>query len=151
MTPKEFIPWIAPLAQAAQKITGVPASVTIAQAALESGWGKHAPANNLFGIKADAAWKGERSIQTTTEYVGGKPEKKQQVFRKYKTLQDSITDHGLFLKQNKRYEKAFAAKDGIDFAHAIAKAGYATDPGYAELLETIILKHQLLKFDGVKS
>lgn len=137
-TPAGFIAAIAPAAQACAKRTGVPASVTVAQAALESSWGRRAPGMNLFGIKADASWRGPMTSQVTHEVVGGQSVQITARFRAYDTWQGSIDDHAAFLTGNPRYRPAFEFKDGPSFARAIAKAGYATDPLYADKLIAIM-------------
>lgn len=137
-TPAGFIAAIAPAAQACAKRTGVPASVTVAQAALESSWGRRAPGMNLFGIKADASWHGPVTSQGTHEVVNGETITITARFRAYDTWQGSIDDHAAFLTGNPRYRAAFEFKDGPSFARAIAKAGYATDPLYADKLIAIM-------------
>lgn len=137
-TPAGFIATIAPAAQACAKRSGVPASVTVAQAALESSWGKRAPGMNLFGIKADASWRGPVTSQVTHEVVNGETITITARFRAYTDWQGSIDDHAAFLTGNPRYRAAFAFKDGPNFARAIAKAGYATDPLYADKLIAIM-------------
>lgn len=137
-TPAGFIAAIAPAAQACAKRTGVPASVTVAQAALESSWGRRAPGMNLFGIKADASWRGPVTTQPTHEVVDGETITITARFRAYSDWQGSIDDHAAFLTGNPRYRPAFAFKDGPSFARAIAKAGYATDPLYADKLIAIM-------------
>lgn len=148
MTPEEFISAIAPAAQAAEKTTGIPASFTIAQAALESGWGAKAPGHNLFGIKADEAWHGPVIVEATHEYIGGKDVSVQAAFRAYDDWLGSIDDHAQFLLTNPRYRAAFAYTDGVDFGHAIAAAHYATDPAYGSKLASIIYAHNLRQLDG---
>ncbi|RQZ57474.1 mannosyl-glycoprotein endo-beta-N-acetylglucosamidase [Burkholderia cepacia] len=137
-TPAGFVAAIARAAQACAKRTGVPASVTVAQAALESSWGKRAPGMNLFGIKADASWRGPVTSQVTHEVVDGETIPITAHFRAYSDWQGSIDDHAAFLTSNPRYRPAFAFKDGPSFARAIAKAGYATDPLYADKLIAIM-------------
>ncbi|WP_349252919.1 glycoside hydrolase family 73 protein [Burkholderia cenocepacia] len=137
-TPAGFVAAIAPAAQACAKRTGVPASVTVAQAALESSWGKRAPGMNLFGIKADASWRGPVTSVVTHEVVDGQSVQIVARFRAYSDWQGSIDDHAAFLTGNPRYRPAFAFKDGPSFARAIAKAGYATDPLYADKLIAIM-------------
>ncbi|HDR9497582.1 TPA: glycoside hydrolase family 73 protein [Burkholderia cepacia] len=137
-TPAGFIAAIAPAAQVCAKRTGVPASVTVAQAALESSWGKRAPGMNLFGIKADASWRGPVTSQVTHEVVDGETITITARFRAYSDWEGSIDDHAVFLTGNPRYRPAFAFKDGPNFARAIAKAGYATDPLYADKLIAIM-------------
>ncbi|MCA8075392.1 glycoside hydrolase family 73 protein [Burkholderia cepacia] len=137
-TPARFVAAIGPAAQACAKRTGVPASVTVAQAALESSWGKRAPGMNLFGIKADASWHGPVTSQVTHEVVDGKSIQIVARFRAYSDWQGSIDDHAAFLTGNPRYRPAFAFNDGPSFARAIAVAGYATDPLYADKLIAIM-------------
>lgn len=148
MTPAEFVAAIAPAAQASMRRTGVPASVTVAQAALESSWGKRAPGMNLFGIKADASWRGPVTSQVTHEVVGGKTITITANFRAYSDWQGSIDDHAAFLTGNPRYRPAFACKTGADFAKAIAAAGYATDPLYADKLISIMSARNLTALDS---
>ena len=147
----EFIASIAPGAQQAQRDTGVYASVSIAQAVLESGWGKSAPGNNLFGIKADKSWKGAFKSFFTDEFEGGKKMRKEQRFRAYTTRADSIKDHADFLLRNPRYAGAFKTRTGLDFATAIAAAGYATDPDYAAKLSQLITDYKLMEYDNAKT
>lgn len=148
---EDFIKSLVPGAQEAQKLHSVPASVTIAQAILESSWGKSnltKQAFNLFGIKADLRWKGESVSMPTAEYYKGIRTTINAPFRKYASLADSINDHAVFLRSNKRYASAFECKDGCDFAVAIARAGYATDPSYADLLGALIIQHKLAQYDA---
>ncbi|WP_175787384.1 glycoside hydrolase family 73 protein, partial [Burkholderia anthina] len=108
MTPAQFITAIAPAAQICAAKTRVPASVTIAQAALESSWGARAPGMNLFGIKADTSWRGPTTPVTTHEVVGGKSIEIVASFRAYSDWQGSIDDHAAFLVSNPRYRGAFS-------------------------------------------
>ena len=135
---------------------GVFPSVTIAQAILETGWGKSelsTKANNLFGIKADSSWKGKKVKMNTSEYY------KQKIvdeFRAYDNKQESIKDYGEFLNNNKRYKQSgvFQATYYIDQARAIEKAGYSTvenDKGkqiYSDLLIDIIQEQNLQLLDS---
>jgi len=148
MKPAEFIEALTPGAQAAQRYTGVPASVTIAQGALESGWGSHTPGNAIFGIKADSSWRGKRQMLGTNEVIHGRTVRVRAAFRAYSSWAASVEDHADFIKKNPRYAPAFKhTDDGIAFAQAIADAGYATDPDYARDLVLIIHAHNLLKLD----
>ena len=134
-------------AQASQKETGVPASVTLAQAILESGWGDNhlGDACNYFGIKAQS---GEPSVtMRTREVVGGKSVDVDAAFRSFASVEECFAAHGHFLRDNSRYAKAFQAADGESFARAIAAAGYATDPKYADLLVEIIRENNLAQYD----
>jgi flagellar protein FlgJ len=135
-----------PAAEEAAKTTGIPAKFMMAQAALESGWGKHvihnkdgSSSNNLFGIKATAGWKGKVVEATTTEYVHGVATRKVEKFRAYDSPADSFRDYASTLRNNPRYEKVLAsAQDMTGFAQGLQRAGYATDPRYAEKLTKII-------------
>ncbi|HEY4318469.1 MAG TPA: flagellar assembly peptidoglycan hydrolase FlgJ [Herbaspirillum sp.] len=137
---------MSPAAVEASKTTGIPAKFMMAQAALESGWGKHvirnadgSSSNNLFGIKATAGWKGKVVEATTTEYVHGVAIRKVEKFRAYDSPADSFRDYARLLRNNPRYEKVLAsAQDMSGFAQGLQRAGYATDPRYAEKLTRII-------------
>lgn len=146
----EFIQRIAPGAIETQKKYGVFASISIAQAILESGWGKSAIGNNLFGIKADSSWSGEYVECGTKEYDGGGAYSTTAKFRAYSNWGESVEDHGKFLKDNSRYAKAglFSAKDYIGQAYALKSAGYATDPNYPMMLIELIQKYGLNQYDN---
>lgn len=148
MTPDDFIKAISPAAVASMLKTRVPASVTLAQAAFESGWGREAPGDNLFGIKADSSWKGPTVMVDTHEVVNGHRIPITAPFRAYPDWFGSIEDHALFLLDNPRYAKAFAyAGDAEAFATALQACGYATDPHYAAGLIKLIRGHKLAVFD----
>jgi flagellar protein FlgJ len=130
----------------AEAATGIPAAFMIAQAAHETGWGrkeiKHAdgtPANNLFGIKAGANWTGPVAEVTTTEYIGGVARKVTAKFRAYASHAESFADYAKLIKDSPRYANVVAkGKDAAGFAQGLQKAGYATDPAYAEKLTRVI-------------
>jgi len=138
MTPAEFIAQILPGAQACQRATGIPASFTIAQAALESGWGSRAPGNNLFGVKADKAWKGLTVDVPTHEVVKGQRIAITDKFRAYPSWAACVLDRAAFFKVNPRYAACFREKTGEGWARAAAAAGYATDPNYASSLIAVM-------------
>jgi len=150
MTPQDFISQIAPAAIDSMKQTGIPASFTIAEAALESGWGNSILAlggYNLFGVKADRTWTGETIDMRTREFLNNTWTMILARWRKYSGWAESIADHAAFLRSNPRYSDAFTASGGVEFAQRVAAAGYATDPVYAEKLKAIILAHGLDHFD----
>lgn len=153
MKPQEFIEAIAPASKESAHLTSIPASFTIAQAALESAWGESELAKqafNLFGIKADPAWHGESISLPTLEFIKGKWVTVTAYWRKYPGWLGSINDHARFFMLNRRYRLAMTGKrTGEDFARQIALAGYATDPRYAEKVIAIIRQHKLDRFDGV--
>jgi peptidoglycan hydrolase FlgJ len=133
-------------AQAAERATGIPAAFMIGQAAHESGWGRreilHAdgsPSHNLFGIKAGADWKGAVAETVTTEFVDGRAVKTVAKFRAYASHAESFADYARLMKSSPRYQPVLAqAQDAGSFANGLQRAGYATDPGYAEKLTRII-------------
>jgi peptidoglycan hydrolase FlgJ len=150
---KEFIDKLWQPALAAQRSTGVPAQFIIAQAALETGWGKReirqtdgSPSHNLFGIKANAAWSGDTASVTTTEYVAGKPQRQRDGFRAYASYADSMQDWASLMARSERYSAVI--RDGQTaqgFANGLQNAGYATDPNYAQKLTALINQTVALK------
>ena len=150
MAAKEFIDLVGPAAQACAKVTNVPASFTVAQAALESGWGRSRLARegkNLFGVKADVSWHGEVLTLNTREFLHGTWVMVPARWRKYADWQGCMDDHAAFLHQNRRYAPCFVCKTGRAFALAVAQAGYATDPDYATKLIALIDQHGLESLD----
>src|SRR5205085_1140855 len=135
----DFIDAVGSAAQKLAKVSGVPASVTVAQAILESDWGRSRltrQGNNLFGIKAlnGTGPAGVVSL-ATWEHTPSGDVIVQAPFKAYYTLEQSIDDHGRFFTQNRRYAGALSAgRDARAFAEAIQDAGYATDPSYASKL-----------------
>ena len=133
-------------AASAEQATGIPASFMIAQAAHETGWGRKeirhsdgTPAYNLFGIKAGGNWNGPTADVVTTEYVNGQPRKMVQKFRAYSSYAESFADYAQLMKNNPRYEQVLAARNNAHgFAQGLQKAGYATDPAYAQKLARVI-------------
>ncbi len=154
MNPSEFIMRLTPSAVESQRKSGVLASITIAQAALESGWGESGLAragNNLFGIKADSRWRGETLTLNTREFIKGQWVVVPALWRKYPSWQSSIDDHAAFLKQNPRYKACFLCTTAPAFAQALAQAGYATDPDYANKLIALMNRHQMQSLDEALS
>jgi flagellum-specific peptidoglycan hydrolase FlgJ len=147
-----FIFSLVPGAQASQRATGVPASVTIAQAILESFWGRSflaREANNLFGVKA-LTKPGPAGVVTIDawEVENGVDVNRPEPFRKYNTVAESIADHGLFFVENRRYREALlVGNDPQEFARRIAAAGYATDPAYPGKLISLMERYSLYQYD----
>ncbi|QLQ30156.1 flagellar assembly peptidoglycan hydrolase FlgJ [Pseudoxanthomonas mexicana] len=143
-TPERFVAEIWGHAQKAAKELGVDPRALVAQAALETGWGKRQiktgegdSAHNLFGIKA-TGWKGERARTATHEYVDGVKRTETADFRAYASPAESFADYVRLLKSNPRYQQALAAgKDIAGFARGLQRAGYATDPTYANKIASI--------------
>lgn len=136
--------------------TSIFPSVKMAQMILETNWGKSRIGNNMFGIKAKGAktpfWDGSLNQAKTTEVIDGKSGTYTEPFRAYKTVADSIRDHSYFILTNSRYKNAgvFDAVTYQDQAKALQKAGYATDPDYADKLIQIISWNQLYDLDKKK-
>lgn len=154
MKPAAFIALVAPAAQASAAASGVPASFTVAQAALESSWGESQltqQARNPFGVKADKSWQGEVWLRNTREFLNGAWVMVPARWRKYPDWQACLDDHAAFLRKNRRYASCFAHKDGEAFARAVAAAGYATDPDYADKLVAVMRRHRLSRLDSVES
>jgi flagellar rod assembly protein/muramidase FlgJ len=149
MPPSAFIGMLSQAAQDCQRKTGIPASITLAQAALESSWGSRALGNNLFGIKADKSWTGPTVAFRTTEHLDGQDVKLTDKFRAYSSFAESMVDHGRFLLANPRYAPCFKETTGMGWASALQKAGYATDPDYAKKLQDTIRARNLQFYDQV--
>ena len=95
--------------------------------------------NNLFGIKADRRWDGERVAVKTLEYRGGIAERESAQFRAYPDLAAGFDDYVKFLKGNPRYTEATAGGlSAGDYARSLQDAGYATDPDYANKIRDVM-------------
>ncbi|MBP1993990.1 glycoside hydrolase family 73 protein [Paenibacillus eucommiae] len=141
MNKQAFLSAIGPAAQKDMAASGILASVSIAQAILESGWGSSASGNNLFGIKGT----GQRL--TTSEYINGEWVRIVDGFRVYDSWLDSIRDHSRLLQMNPRYAAVIGERNYIKASQALQYAGYATDPSYAAKLIIIIEQNGLTKYD----
>ena len=126
--------------------TGIPAAFMVSQAALETGWGRkeilHANGStsfNLFGIKAGPNWKGPVAEVWTTEYVNGQPQRVKAQFRAYSSYEESFADYAQLIQDSPRYAGVMRNRgDANAFAANLQKAGYATDPDYADKLGRVI-------------
>ena len=149
----DFVQLHGSAAKAAQSQSGIPAAFMIGQAAHETGWGKQEIRNadgsnshNLFGIKAGAGWTGPVAEITTTEVVDGQAQKVTAKFRAYASYQDSFRDYAKMLTDSPRYagvaaqaaHGAASAASAAGFAQGLQRAGYATDPAYADKLSRVI-------------
>jgi flagellar protein FlgJ len=143
-TPEGFVAKIWHHAQNAARELGVDPRALVAQAALETGWGRKGIArgnggdsNNLFGIKA-TGWSGERVVAGTHEYVDGVRTSETASFRAYDSAEQSFSDYVRLLKSSPRYQQALQAGTNIrSFAQGLQRAGYATDPSYAAKIAAI--------------
>ena len=134
------------VARKVQAASGIPAAFMISQAALESGWGRKeilhpngSTSFNLFGIKAGGSWKGPVAEVWTTEYINGQPQKVRAQFRAYSSYEESFADYARLIKDSPRYAGVVrAGGNANEFAASLQRAGYATDPGYADKLGKVI-------------
>ncbi|MCL2327463.1 MAG: glucosaminidase domain-containing protein [Bacteroidetes bacterium] len=143
-TRAEYVERYAAIAIEEMQRTGIPASIKLAQACLESADGNSELArksNNHFGIKCYSSWKGKRTYHDD--------DAKNECFRVYETVLESFKDHSEFLKNGQRYAFLFSydQTDYKNWAHGLKKAGYATNPNYAQMLIKIIEEHELHKYD----
>ncbi|MRX09169.1 flagellar assembly peptidoglycan hydrolase FlgJ [Pseudoduganella sp. FT25W] len=146
---QQFLAAIQPWAQETADKLGVAPELVAAHAALESGWGKQplkngaANANNLFGVKAGAGWQGDVAVASTTEFEHGALLKKTERFRSYPDTASAFRDYAQLLTSNPRYASALnTGSDARAFASGLAKAGYATDPNYADKLSKVAAQLQ---------
>ena len=141
--PSDFVTALEKSAKFVEEKLNIPFEVVIAQAALETGWGKKIiqtdqgkSSHNLFNIKADARWSGEKTHKETLEYQQGAMVKKREPFRVYQSLSESVNDYIHFLSSNDRYQSALKQADNVEhFLHNLQSAGYATDPNYANKIK----------------
>ncbi len=145
-TPEDFVKTLWPQARQAADKLGVDPAVLLAQAALETGWGRFVSRHpdgrssyNLFNIKADARWDGEQVSVDTEEFRHGAFGRERAQFRAYDSFAESFADYVSFLQNSTRYRPALdSATDSHRFVSELARAGYATDPDYAEKIIGII-------------
>jgi len=143
---RDFVADIWPHAHAASRATGIPTHFIVAQAALETGWGakqlKNAdgsPSYNLFNIKAGPDWNGPTTAQkTVTEFENGNWQSRQAQFRSYASWAEAFADYAKLLTNSPRYADVLGSDNAAEFAQGLKKAGYATDPLYADKLMRII-------------
>lgn len=142
---RDFVSRMSSAARVASEQSGVHAKLILSQAALESGWGKReilredgSTSYNIFGIKAGSSWKGDVVHITTTEYENGVPRKVKEPFRAYKSYEEAFADYARLVGNSKRYADVVQAPTAEVAARRIQKAGYATDPAYADKLISIM-------------
>ena len=144
-TPQEFVEILWPVAQKVGEVMGVDPKAIVAQAALETGWGKHIihqgdgkNSHNLFGIKADQRWDGEVAKVSTLEYREGIAKKEIAPFRVYDSYEHSLTDYAKFVQDSERYQDAIENGQSIKgYSEGLQNGGYATDPNYAQKIQRI--------------
>jgi flagellar protein FlgJ len=149
--PVSFVRALAPHAEVAAKKLGVSVRALLAQAALETGWGKHLPSHgdgsssfNLFGIKAGSSWDGDKVSVPTLEYENGVAVRRRDQFRAYDSPSDSFSDYARLLSDSPRYAQVLGQGENIaGFARALVRGGYATDPSYAAKITAIANSPQM--------
>jgi flagellar protein FlgJ len=149
-SPAEFISTLWGLAKDIISDSGLDPKAVIAQAALETGWGKHIikksngdSSFNLFGIKSDSSWAGDEALANTHEFKHGRMFSTREGFRAYDSLQESVRDYVEFLKGNERYQQALQKLDNPQqFVAELQAAGYATDPNYASKIQYIMQRDE---------
>lgn len=143
---QDFVRRMTPHAVQASQETGVPTHLVMGQAALESGWGRReirmpdgSTSFNLFGIKAGGNWSGKVAEVVTTEYHNGIASKQVEKFRAYSSYTEAFNDYAHLLRDNPRYAQVLQSGQGSpELAHALQRAGYATDPDYADKLVKVM-------------
>lgn len=149
-SPDEFVRHLRPAAEQAAERLGTSSEAIIAIAALETGWGSHVAKTqngqssfNLFGIKADRSWNQGTTYASTLEFEHGAMQRRQEPFRTYHSASESVADFANFIEQNPRYQAALDnAADPRSFVQELHKAGYATDPRYAEKVNAVMQQLQ---------
>ena len=144
-SPEDFVETIRPYAEQVAEKYGMDAKAIIAQAAVETGWGKFVIHNadgesshNLFGIKANSKWEGEQAVVDTLEFNSGIPQKQKAAFRSYASLEEAVNDYGRFITTQPRYQQAVErASDAHSYTRELQSAGYATDPNYASKIMAV--------------
>lgn len=145
-SPEDFAQQVWPFAQKAAKKLNVSPEALVAQAALETGWGKHVMQRadgtsslNLFGIKASRNWTGDTVSKPTVEFSDGIMRKERATFRTYPDLAATFDDYAEFIGEQPRYESAKNhGNDSAGFASALQESGYATDPDYADKIKAVL-------------
>ena len=145
--PDLFIQKLMPVAEKAAKTLGVDPKLLIAQSALETGWGKslgQSSENNLFGIKANSQWQGKQNQASTQEYIQGRWLRVEENFRAYDDIEASFQDYVGLIQNSSRYREAVAsAEQPQQYLLALQKAGYATDPEYAEKVMAVYTSQRM--------
>ena len=145
-SPEAFVDALWPVAEQAAAKINLPPEALLAQAALETGWGRHVmqhgtgdSSHNLFGIKADSRWQGDKVMVSTLEYRDGVALNTRANFRAYESFEHSFSDYVDFVQRNPRYQQALAqTNDPKAYFSALQEAGYATDPAYAQKIQRIL-------------
>jgi flagellar protein FlgJ len=154
----QFVSAVLPTIRRVAQGLGVNPLGLLAQAALETGWGRRmahtadgSPSLNLFGIKAGESWNGSRAVADTVEFTGGVATQRRTAFRAYGSIEESANDFANLLSNSPRYRDAVAAGgDAQAYIHSIARSGYASDPEYGNKLNQILNSDTLRAALGVR-
>jgi flagellar protein FlgJ len=149
-SPDDFVQQLWPMAEKAGSSLGVDPKVILAQAALETGWGRSVIRDtngdssfNLFNIKSGSDWHGDAIVKNSLEFSDGVGKQERSAFRRYGSYQESFNDYVQFLQSKSRYEKALKQGDSNEnYVRELQQAGYATDPDYAAKIELIMNRTQ---------
>lgn len=149
---QQFVAGLAPLLQKAAQTLGVSPNVLLAQAALESGWGRSTPGNNIFGVKAGAGWAGA-TVQAYTHEMSPAGETGETTgFRAYPSLAAAVADYVNLIAHNTRYRAALGSGDNpLAYGQALVAGGYATDPDYAGKLAAVAASPTIVAAVGMPS
>lgn len=150
-SPEDFIDTLRPIAESVAQDFGLDPKAMIAQAAVETGWGKYVihdadgnSSHNLFGIKANNMWQGDQVTVNTLEFVGQIPQQQKATFRQYDSLESAMRDYAEFITTQPRYQQAVDnAGDAKEYTQALQEAGYATDPNYADKIMSVYSSDRL--------
>ncbi len=151
---ESFIEALYPHAKAASEQLGTDPKAIIAQAAVETGWGKFIihdakgnSSHNLFGIKANPSWEGKQTVVDTLEFEGGIAKKHKATFRAYESIKEAVHDYVNFIQSQPRYQQAVAnGADTQSYFSELQSAGYATDPNYADKIMAVLKSDVMSKF-----
>lgn len=151
-TPEDFVNHLWPMAEKAAASLNVDPKAILAQAALETGWGRSVirsndgkNSHNLFNIKSGQSWNGDSVIKSSLEFSNGLARQEKSSFRSYGSYEESFQDYVSFLQSNPRYEKALnEGTSAGKYLKELQNAGYATDPRYAEKIESIMNRGQFV-------
>lgn len=158
-SPEAFIESLLPVAEKVAGELGLDPKALVAQAAVETGWGQHMihssrgeNSHNLFGIKADRDWSGDKQVVETLEYNQGLAKKQKAAFRSYDDFHASMQDYVQFIKDSPRYRNAVEqSAEPKAYFQQLQQAGYATDPAYAEKVMSVFNSDKLASLSARSS
>jgi len=135
---RSFAQQLAPLLKEAGRQLGVAPKILLAQAALETGWGRSVAGNNIFGVKAGSSWSGSSTTTMTHEFEEGRMVPREAAFRAYPSVDAAVQDYVALIGGSPRYQSALGAgDDAAAYARGLVAGGYATDNEYAQKLQAV--------------